>query len=96
MPAMSHFVDSSWDDCTDDGQSDYSDTSMDTYISEASSRTSVTDVSMRSASPTRSVFSVTSSVRAQAIREEHGRGVNNYSDVYLLPADDEEVDRLSE
>ncbi|KZP28967.1 S-adenosyl-L-methionine-dependent methyltransferase [Athelia psychrophila] len=67
---------------------------MGTYRSEASSRTSV-DMSERSPSPARSVVSVTGSLRAQAIREEHGRGVNNYSDVYLLPADDDEVNRLN-
>lgn len=85
-----------WDDSmSDSDQSDYSDASMGTHRSEASSRTSA-DMSVRSASPARSVVSVTASLRAQAIRVEHGRGVNNYSDVYLLPADDDEVNRLSE
>lgn len=37
---------------------------------------------------------MTSSLRAQAYRQEYGRGLNNYSDVYRLPADDEELDRL--
>lgn len=84
------------DDADSDGESDkYSDISMDPFArSDASSRTSV-DVSMRSPSPTQSVYSVTSSVRAQSYRYEHGRGVNNYSEVYRLPADDEEVERLS-
>lgn len=59
-----------------------------------SSRTSADSVSFRSASPTPSVFSVTSSVRAQAYREVHGRALNNYSDVYRLPADTKELDRL--
>jgi hypothetical protein len=61
--------------------------------SESSSRTSH-DVSIRSPSPTRSVMSVTSSLRAQSIVEEYGRGFNNQSDVYRLPADDEELERL--
>ncbi|KAI0050631.1 hypothetical protein FA95DRAFT_1603452 [Auriscalpium vulgare] len=61
--------------------------------SVASSATSY-DVSMRSASPAPSVYSVTSSLRAQAYRHEYGRGLNNYSEVYRLPADDEELDRL--
>jgi hypothetical protein len=52
------------------------------------------DVSMRSHSPAPSVFSVTSSLRAQAYRQEYGRGLNNYSEVYRLPADDEELHRL--
>lgn len=61
--------------------------------SAASSRTSY-DQSMRSASPTPSVWSVTSSLRAQAFKHEYGRGLNNYSEVYRLPADDEELQRL--
>lgn len=59
-----------------------------------SSCTSLDSFSRRSGSPTPSVFSVTSSVRAQAYRELHGRAVNNYSDVYRLPADEKELDRL--
>ncbi|KAF8559931.1 S-adenosyl-L-methionine-dependent methyltransferase [Imleria badia] len=66
---------------------------MSLDASVASSRTSA-DISMRSASPAPSVFSVTSSLRAQAYRQEYGRGLNNYSDVYRLPADDEELERL--
>ncbi|KAE9409255.1 hypothetical protein BT96DRAFT_806961 [Gymnopus androsaceus JB14] len=61
--------------------------------SVGSSRTSH-DQSMRSASPTPSVWSVTSSLRAQAFKHEYGRGLNNYSEVYRLPADDEERQRL--
>lgn len=53
------------------------------------------DVSMRSASPTPSVWSMTSSMRSQAFKQEFGRELNNYSEVYRLPADDEELDRLS-
>lgn len=59
----------------------------------ASSRTSY-DISMRSGSPVPSVLSMTSSIRAQAFKHEFGRGINNYSEVYRLPADDEELDRL--
>ena len=68
-------------------------TEMSIDSSAPSSRTSVS-FSMRSPSPTPSVFSVTSSLRAQAYRQEYGRGLNNYSDVYRLPADEEELDRL--
>lgn len=60
---------------------------------DASSQTSY-DVSMRSGSPAPSVWSMTSSLRAQAFKQEFGRGLNNYSEVYRLPADDEELDRL--
>ncbi|KAF8079038.1 S-adenosyl-L-methionine-dependent methyltransferase [Lyophyllum atratum] len=59
----------------------------------ASSHTSY-DVSIRSGSPAPSVWSMTSSIRAQAFKHEFGRGLNNYSEVYRLPADDEELDRL--
>ena len=41
-----------------------------------------------------SVFSMSSSVRAQSFKHEYGRGLNNYSEVYQLPADGEELDRL--
>ena len=52
------------------------------------------DTDMRSGSPAPSVYSVTSSIRAASYRHEYGRGVNNYSDVYWLPADEEELKRL--
>jgi len=52
------------------------------------------DSSVRSPSPTPSVWSVTSSVRAQAFKQAFGRGLNNYSEVYRFPADEEELDRL--
>ncbi|KAH6916623.1 hypothetical protein BKA70DRAFT_1250085 [Coprinopsis sp. MPI-PUGE-AT-0042] len=55
---------------------------------------SIASRSMRSASPSGSVWSVSSSLHAAAYREEHGRHLNNYSDVYRLPADQEELDRL--
>lgn len=42
-----------------------------------------------------SIFSMSSSIRAQSFKHEYGRGLNNYSDVYQLPADDEELERLS-
>lgn len=61
--------------------------------SHATSATSH-DVEMRSVSPAPSVYSVTSSIRAASYRHEYGRGINNYSDVYRLPADDEEFERL--
>jgi hypothetical protein len=40
------------------------------------------------------MYSVTSSIRAASYRQEYGRGINNYSEVYQLPADDEELERL--
>jgi len=33
-------------------------------------------------------------MRDQIYRQEYGRGLNNYSNVYRLPADEEEFDRL--
>jgi hypothetical protein len=59
----------------------------------ASSHTTMSEMD-RSASPAPSVYSVTSSVRAQAYRDEFGRALNNYSEVYRLPADNDELDRL--
>ncbi|KAJ3556497.1 hypothetical protein NM688_g1998 [Phlebia brevispora] len=61
--------------------------------SVATSATTV-DWEMRSASRPPSVFSMTNSLRANAYRHEYGRGLNNYSEVYRLPADEEELDRL--
>jgi hypothetical protein len=55
---------------------------------------SQTSYSVRSPSPVPSVMSVTSSLREQATILEYGRGVNSQSDVYRLPADDLEVERL--
>lgn len=83
---------------SDTDESDaYSDTSLPPFSPSASvgasSYTSY-DVSMRSASPAPSVWSMTSSLRAQVFKHEYGRGLNNYSEVYRLPADDEELDRL--
>ena len=73
----------------------FSDSESDIFStrSAASSATSH-DVSMRSSSPAPSVYSVTSSLRAASYRQEYGRGLNNYSEVYRLPADDDELDRL--
>ncbi|KAG6380780.1 hypothetical protein JVT61DRAFT_5164 [Boletus reticuloceps] len=80
------------DDSDSDAESDrYTEMSLDGSV--ASTKTSL-DESMRSASPAPSVFSFTSSLRAQAYRQEYGRGLNNYSEVYRLPADEEELDRL--
>src|SRR6266436_7611027 len=80
------------DDHLDDSLSDVESDIFSTR-SATSSATSH-DVSMRSGSPAPSVYSVTSSMRAASFRQEYGRGLNNYSEVYRLPADDEELDRL--
>lgn len=83
------------DDADSDSDSDRATRmSLDSFSeATATSRTSV-DLSMRSQSPAPSVFSMTNSLRAQAYKEEHGRNLNNYSDVYHLPADEEELERL--
>lgn len=80
------------DDHLDDSLSDV-DSDLFSARSSTSSATSH-DVSMRSGSPAPSVYSVTSSIRAASYRQEYGRGLNNHSEVYQLPADDEELDRL--
>ncbi|PPQ64252.1 hypothetical protein CVT24_008655 [Panaeolus cyanescens] len=66
----------------------------DDMHSVVSSQTSYAGAqSMRSASPTPSVMSITDSIRDMIYKHEYGRGLNNYSDVYRLPADDQELDR---
>ena len=80
------------DDRPDDSFSDV-DSDIFSTCSAATSATSY-DMSIRSGSPAPSVYSVTSSIRAASYRHEYGRGLNNYSEVYQLPADDEELDRL--
>jgi hypothetical protein len=45
-------------------------------------------------SPAPSVYSLTSSIIAQSYREEYGRKINNYSNIYSLPADEIEIVRL--
>jgi len=77
---------------------DESDTTSEAYSNpfKADTISSQTSYSVRSSSPAPSVLSMTSSMRAQAFILEYGRGINNYSEVYRLPADDEEMDRLRE
>lgn len=41
-------------------------------------------------------MSMSSVLREALYRQEFGRDVNNYSNVYQLPADEEELDRLGE
>jgi len=79
-------------DVSDASDSIYTTLSSNPFESYASSRTSVSD---RSSSPTPSVISLTSSLREEAIANEHGRGINTHSEVYRLPADAEEVERLN-
>jgi hypothetical protein len=82
---MNNYID---DDSHSDSESD-----IFSLRSAPSSATSH-DISMRSGSPAPSVYSVTNSIRVASYRHEYGRGLNNYSEIYQLPADDEELDRL--
>ncbi|KAI0257290.1 S-adenosyl-L-methionine-dependent methyltransferase [Lactifluus subvellereus] len=79
----------------DHPEDSFSDVESDIFSTRSapSSATSY-DVSMRSGSPAPSLYSVTSSIRAASYRLRYGRSLNNYSEVYQLPADDEELDRL--
>jgi hypothetical protein len=45
-------------------------------------------------SPSNSVVSITESIATRIYREEYGRILNDYSDVYRLPADEEEWERI--
>lgn len=80
-------------DGSDDESDSYSMVSGSYAPSHGTAATSV-DWDMRSVSRAPSVLSMTSSIRSAAFRHEYGRGINNYSEVYRLPADDEELDRL--
>lgn len=41
-------------------------------------------------------MSMNSALRQALYKQEFGRNLNNYSNVYQLPADEEELDRLGE
>ncbi|GJE88807.1 methyltransferase domain-containing protein [Phanerochaete sordida] len=81
--------DSASDDESDGG-------SASCVCSARASSVTTEDWDMRSASPGPSVFSMTSSMRINAFRQEYGRGLNNYSEIYRLPADEEELERLDQ
>ncbi|KAL5533760.1 hypothetical protein ACEPAG_220 [Sanghuangporus baumii] len=51
---------------------------------------------LSSLSPQPSLYSLTESLKEQAVRFEYGRGVNTHSDVYKLAADEEEAQRLDQ
>lgn len=85
-----HRIDS---DSDDDDDSTYTNSLLDQSLSGTTSATSY-DVSMRSASPAPSVISMTNSMRENMLRQEHGRSINNFSEVYALPADEAERGRL--
>ena len=40
------------------------------------------------------MVSMSSSIHAQSFKHDYGRGLNDYSEVYQLPADGKELDRL--
>lgn len=82
------------EDVSDIGSEIFSNASFQRFItSEVSSETSH-DFSVRSPSPARSVMSMTNSMRQDAMVHEYGRGFNAQSEVYRLPADEEELERL--
>ncbi|KAI0081159.1 S-adenosyl-L-methionine-dependent methyltransferase [Panus rudis PR-1116 ss-1] len=72
-----------------------SSSTISRFSSHHASSVTSGDIELRTPSPQPSVFSVTSSVREAAYRQEYGRNLNNYSEVYSLPADDEELERLN-
>src|ERR1700728_4806726 len=82
------------EDASDVGSEIFSTASFQRFVaSDASSETSH-DFSVRSPSPARSVMSMTNSMRQDAMVHEYGRGFNAQSEVYRLPADEEELERL--
>lgn len=52
--------------------------------------------SVRSGSPTESIYSLTPSLLESSFMNVHGRTLNSHSEVYQLPADEEEIYRLGE
>jgi hypothetical protein len=89
------------DDEYSDCESQSSVVVFSTHEQSATTATSVSDnesntASMRSSSPAPSLMSMSSVLREALYRQEFGRDVNNYSNVYQLPADEEELDRLGE
>ncbi|KAK0214847.1 hypothetical protein IW262DRAFT_1475574 [Armillaria fumosa] len=83
---------------TDADHHDFDDSERSSSASPVPARstpyTSRTSFSTRSVSPTPSVWSMTSSLRAEAYIQEFGRDLNNISEIYHLPADAEELERL--
>lgn len=89
------------DDRNSDCESRSSAPVFSTCEQSATTATSVSDnendtASMRSNSPAPSVMSMSSALRQALYKQEFGRNLNNYSNVYQLPADEEELDRLGE
>ncbi|KAF8600891.1 S-adenosyl-L-methionine-dependent methyltransferase [Ceratobasidium sp. AG-I] len=88
-------VENEWDRLFADLPTDYSAAvaEPDAAILIQDDTTPETDTEDRvSAAP--SIYSLTSSLRDQSFRQVHGRSLNTHSDVYSLPADEEEAHRL--
>lgn len=76
-------------------ESDSSSASGRSLMSMSVHASSVTSMgSVRAGSPTPSVMTMNSCIRANVFRQEYGRGLNNFSEVYRLPADEDEFERL--
>jgi hypothetical protein len=88
------FRDRELDAQSDDGDELGNDLPPSILQSDFESESPPAEGNRRSPSPTPSVASMTSSLREQAYMVEYGRGMNAHSDVYRLPADDEELERL--
>ncbi|TCD65473.1 hypothetical protein EIP91_002591 [Steccherinum ochraceum] len=87
-------TDDNMDILSESSRSAMSDSSLDRFPPRSESSQTSHDWEMRSASPQPSVYSMTSSLRQAAYKQEYGRDLNNYSDVYQLPADEQELRRL--
>lgn len=82
------------EDVASDISDSFSQASIPSRLSKTSSRTSFDYEPSPEPSPSRSVTSLTPSMREQAYKTQYGRAINNFSDVYGLPADEEELARL--
>jgi hypothetical protein len=80
---------------------DWSDSDDETEVSftmtdirDGESQTSASGPSHRAPSPAPSIYSLTASLRENLLVNVHGRTLNSSSEVYQLPADEEEIYRL--
>ena len=74
----------------------YDDDDDDDSDGARTTATSQDDESMRSTSPMPSVLGIDADLRAAMLREVDGRGMSAYNEMYLLPVDQQEFERLGE
>ena len=86
---MDHYLDVDMDSGDESDTSSADGRSLMSVSVQASSVTSVDGDT-----PPPSIMSINSCIRASVFRNEFGRNLNNYSEIYRLPADIDEFERL--